>query len=326
MNEVAAIIVTHNSQAAIGCCLDSLQGRTDAIVIDNASSDDSVNQARKRDWATVIANPANRGFAGAVNQGARLTETPYLLLLNPDTELLDDLAPLTEACQEHGIAAGCLVGQNGKPQTGFTVRAFPTPAALIFECLGINRLWPGNPVNRRYRCSALDLSRPQQVDQPAGAFLMIRRDVFETLQGFDESFWPVWFEDVDFCFRAVKIGLHPVYIPRVRAVHEGGHSVRQMDRSNQPVHWYGSLLKYVVKHYPPSSFRAVCLAVTVGSLVRMGTGVLGRRRGTLLRAYGNVIRLALRGLLSGSTALRGNVPLTEDGGVRLEPRISVDGR
>jgi N-acetylglucosaminyl-diphospho-decaprenol L-rhamnosyltransferase len=326
MNEVAALIVTHNSEPAIGRCLDSVRGRSSVIVIDNASSDDSVNEARRRGRATVIANPTNRGFAGAVNQGARLTESPFILLLNPDTELLDDLAPLVEACREHGLAAGCLLGQDRKPQDGFTVRSFPTPAALIFECLGINRVWPGNPVNRRYRCSALDLTRPQLVDQPAGAFLMIRRDVFQTLQGFDERFWPVWFEDVDFCFRAVKKGFHAAYIPAVRAVHEGGHSVRQMERSNQPVYWYGSLLKYAVKHYPPSSFRAVCLAVTVGALVRMVTILPDRQRGTLVRAHGSIIRLALRGLLSGSTRLHSNVPLEEDGGVRLESRISVDSR
>ncbi len=72
--------------------------------------------------------------------------------------------------------------------------------------LGLNRLWPGNPVNRRYRCLDLDLEAAADVEQPAGAFLLIRRDAWQALGGFDEGFHPIWFEDVDFLKRARDAG------------------------------------------------------------------------------------------------------------------------
>lgn len=316
--EVAAIVVTHNSEAVIGPCLDALRGKMRAVVVDNASSDRSVAEARKRGWVEVVANPANRGFAAAVNLGARAVDAAYLLLLNPDAVLDGEIEPLLEACREYGLAAGCLVGPGGAPQAGFAVRTLPTPSTLIFECLGINRLWPQNAVNRRYRCLDLDLRKPHLVEQPAGAFLMIRRDLFETLGGFDELFWPVWFEDVDFCRRAAGRGVRAAYVPAVRALHQGGHSVGTLPRSSQRVYWYGSLLKYAGKHYRSSHFRAVCGAVILGSVVRLATGLKETNRGDLLTAHAAVIRAAAGGLLFGKAALGRDAPLAEDGGVRLE--------
>ena len=109
---------------------------------------------------------------------------------------------MIDASRQYGLAAGKLVDKTGVAQKGFTIRRFPTPASLIFELFGINRLWPSNPVNRRYRYLDRDLDQPGPVEQPAGAFLMFRRDVWKRLRGFDESFHPVWFEDVDYCRRA----------------------------------------------------------------------------------------------------------------------------
>ncbi len=111
---------------------------------------------------------------------------------------------------------------------GFTIRRFPTPLTLWFELCGFNRLWPSNPVNRRYRYLDRDLEQAGPVEQPAGAFLMFRRDVWERLGGFDEGFYPVWFEDVDFCRRAADAGYRIEYVPQVEAEHLGGHSVGQI--------------------------------------------------------------------------------------------------
>ena len=121
----------------------------------------------------LIANRDNRGFAGAANQGFAVTTGDPILLLNPDVRLRTPLAPLIEACQEHGLAAGQLTGSDGRVQAGFTIRRFPTPASLAFELLGINRLWPRNAVNRRYRYLDRDLNLEGPVEQPAGAFLMV---------------------------------------------------------------------------------------------------------------------------------------------------------
>ncbi len=115
--------------------------------------------------------------------------------------------------------------RTADPQSGFTIRRFPTPAALIFELFGINRLWPSNPVNRHYRYLDRDLDQPGPVEQPAGAFLMTRRDVWESLHGFDESFHPVWFEDVDYCKRASGSG-YQIRICAIRPGHPPGRAFR----------------------------------------------------------------------------------------------------
>jgi GT2 family glycosyltransferase len=304
MSRTAAIVVTHNSAEVIGRCLVScrLAGAAEIVVVDNASSDSTVATARDADGVLLIANPENLGFAAAVNQGVRTTAAPFLLLLNPDAELLDPVAELERACSQPGVAAaaGLLVGEDGKPQKGFAVRRLPTATALVFELLGLNRLWPSNLVNRRYRCLDLDLTKEQDVEQPAGAFLMFRRDAWQELGGFDEGFYPVWFEDVDFCRRLAGAGRRVRLAPLVRARHQGGHSFRAISRQDRVVWWHRSLLKYTSRYFPAGARWMVCGAVLASAILRMVTGMFTESgSGGTIRSYGKVFSLALACLWSG---------------------------
>ncbi|HWE07403.1 MAG TPA: glycosyltransferase family 2 protein, partial [Rhizomicrobium sp.] len=228
---IGIVIVTYNSAAEIGPCLDAaIASGAEVVVVDNGSRDGTISQIARR-GARLIANPENRGFAAAVNQGFRaLSECAYVLLLNPDAVIESSLAPLRDACSRQKIAGagGMLLGSDGAPQTGFMVRRFPTPASLILEAILLNRVWPGNPVNRRYRALDLCLDKESDVEQPAGAFLMTRRSVWEELQGFDEGFHPLWFEDVDYCKRAFDRGYMFRFVPFAVARHTGGHSIPQL--------------------------------------------------------------------------------------------------
>lgn len=272
MDRVAILIVTYNSAAEITACIDAARRFSDAeiLVIDNASSDETVSIARANS-VRLIANPNNRGFAAAVNQGVRATDAPLLLLLNPDAHLLAPVDPLAAAFQEPQIAAaaGLLLGPDGLPQTGFSVRSLPSPTALAFEVLGVNRLFPRNPVNWHYRCLAQRLILECDVEQPAGAFLMFRRSAWETLNGFDEQFHPIWFEDVDFSARLLEAGFRIRFVPYCTAKHAGAHSIQSLRVESREKYWYGSLLKYAAKHYPSSAFRGICAAVAVGSVFRI---------------------------------------------------------
>jgi GT2 family glycosyltransferase len=194
--------------------------------------------------------------------------------------------------------AGKLVDGQGRPQAGFSVRRFPTVASLCFEALGLNAVWPGNPVNRRYRCLDLDLDSPAEVDQPAGAFLMLRRDAWEALGGFDEGFRPVWFEDVDFLKRARDRGYRVRLAPAAVAMHAGGRSIGRVPSGTREIYWYASLLRYASKHFRTSGWLPVSGAVIAGSAFRMLHGVLGTRRLKPVAVYGRVILFACRGLLS----------------------------
>jgi hypothetical protein len=301
MAETGIVIVTYFSEAEIGPCLDAaLRTDADIVVVDNGSADGTVAEALRR-GVRLIANPSNRGFAAAVNQGFAALDSTYVLLLNPDAVLRQGLDELRVACRlpRAAGAGGLLLGADGKPQAGFMVRRLPTPAALALEALLLNRIFPGNPVNRRYRGWGLDYSRRMTVEQPAGAFLMIRRPVWEELGGFDERFYPLWFEDVDFCRRAVDRGYLWYYEPQAVAAHAGAHSILKITVEMRRVYWYRSLLRYSAGHFRPAAVRLVCLAVLVGSFLRVLAESACSRSLKPWAAYGEIARLAGRCLLSG---------------------------
>jgi len=267
--------------------------QVNTVVVDNASSDRTVDLVRIRNGARLIANDKNRGFAAAVNQGVReASGDDFILVLNPDTELLTAIDSLAESTERHGVAAGRLVNADGNTQAGFTIRRFPTPTSLVFELFGINRLWPSNPVNRAYRYLDRDLAQPGSVEQPAGAFLMFRQNVWKKLGGFDERFYPVWFEDVDFCRRAVDAGYEIAYAPSVVARHKGGHSVTRISSERRASYWCVSLLTYAAKHFRPWAFRGICAAVVLSSVPRMVAGMISERTLSSVVTYCNIMRFA----------------------------------
>ncbi len=294
MARVAIVVVTYQSAEFIGACLDSIAQIPDSeiIVVDNGSDDGTCGKVTERS-VRLIANPLNAGFAAAVNQGVKATGAPLILLLNPDARLETGLEPLV-ACfddPETGGAGGLLTDANGNPQTGFMARNLPTAATLAFESLGINRVWPKNSVNWHYRCLGSDPMASAFVEQPAGAFFMFRRTAWERTGGFDERFWPIWFEDVDFCARLKAAGQAVRYVPDARASHHGGHSLEAVPNSTREKYWYGSLLKYAAKHYHPIALAGICVSVMVGAAVR-AVRAFPRSGFEVFAIYGAVIRLS----------------------------------
>jgi GT2 family glycosyltransferase len=287
------VAVTFNSEQVIGSCLHSCR-QYPAIVVDNASADGTVAVARRFPHARVITNDANRGFAAAVNQAVHQCETDFVLLLNPDVTLLTDVSPLVTTLDRESADAGAgqLLGEDGQPQKGFGIRNFPRPVTLIFEVLGLNRIFPWNPVNRRYRELVRNLDAVGEVDQPAGAFLLFRKRVWERLGGFDEAFYPIWFEDVDFCKRVREAGYKIVYDPAVKARHQGGNSVRSLPGECRELYWYVSLLRYASKHFRPLSFRLVSAAVVPGAILRAIASLVAGGGAAMATTYCRVMRFA----------------------------------
>jgi N-acetylglucosaminyl-diphospho-decaprenol L-rhamnosyltransferase len=304
------VIVTYNSAAVIRQCLEACLKVTGAqvVVVDNASEDETVEQISRYSWVRLIANSANRGFAAAANQGFESFQTRAVLLLNPDTILVRGFQELEAEVSRDGIAAatGTLLNADGGAQHGFNVRAFPTPLTLVFESLGLNRLWPSNPVNRRYR-ARLDTTSPADIEQPAGAFLMVRRDAWLRVGGFDEQFYPVWFEDVDFCKRLRAEGFRIRYLPAAAAEHAGGHSVARLPWSLRQEFWYGSLLRYASKHFSKSAGSVVVLGVIIGCLARTTGRAVTELSLEPFTAWSRVVRLSvihLRRAYCGGTHIR----------------------
>ncbi len=290
-----ALLITYNSQAFIEPAVESCRKHgLEVLVVDNASQDGTAAAVEALGGVRLIRNFENRGFAAAANQGFRELDCDYVLLLNPDAELLSGVTGMVSELACAGAVGGMLVGSDGRPQNGFAVRRFPSAWVLGLEAMGINRMWPGNPANRRYRCADVDLGQAADVDQPAGAFLMIRRDAWQRIGGFDEQFFPVWFEDVDFCLRLKKAGYRIRYTPQAVARHEGGHSVQAISDGARQLYWYESLLRYAAKNFRAGSRRALCAAVAMGGVLRMiATPVLERSLHPI-PIYARVIRLAFR--------------------------------
>jgi N-acetylglucosaminyl-diphospho-decaprenol L-rhamnosyltransferase len=297
---VAAVVVCYRSAGVLEKCLRSLGGMP-VVAVDNASEDDALELARRFPAVETIANPENRGFAAAVNQAVARRTEEYVMLVNPDVEIVGDAYTLARACQKAGadIAGGQLKNADGSPQWGFSVRRFPTPVTLAFEAMGWNRAFPWNPVNRAYRYLDRDPQQAAEVDQPAGAFLVFRRALWEKLGGFDETFYPAWFEDVDFCLRARQAGAKIVYAPEAVARHPGGHSFQTLDWETREVRWYVSLMRYASKHFRPSGRRRLAAGLVAGAMVRMILSTCRRASRKPIPVYREVIRLAYLTLWKG---------------------------
>jgi N-acetylglucosaminyl-diphospho-decaprenol L-rhamnosyltransferase len=293
------VIVTHDSGGCIGPCLQALVPfrQWKVVLVDNDSKDDTVRQAQaiRLEVHTVI-NSHNLGFAGAVNQAVKVAEGDFFVILNPDAiATAGSLDKVAQALRTDtvGAAGGLLMGENGLPQKGFTVRRFPTIGSTLAEVLLLNRIWPSNPCNVHYRCLDLDYQTAQEVDQPAGACLAVKRQAWETINGFDESFFPVWFEDVDFCRRLRDKEWKIVYCPDAIFLHAGGHSVNRLPFRDRQSYWYRNLLRYFRKHHSRYELAVLRVGIAIGLLLRallslVGFGPAGTSITETLEAYWHV--------------------------------------
>ena len=296
----SAIVVTHNSGATIGACLEALAHEDcEIVVVDNASADYTVQRIEEFvAWNPVclIANEQNLGFGAAINQGAREATGDVLLVLNPDAIAEPGAVAALLRCLETTKAAavgGALLETDGQPARGFAFRRIPTLAPLLYEVLLVNRLWPGNPVNQRYRCLDANYSQQQEVEQPAGACLAVTRTAWDSVGGFDEQFFPVWFEDVDLCKRLLDLGLKIFYCPEARFRHSGAHSVGQLTFRDQQIFWYMNMLRYARKHFSKRQVFFLRSAIVKGMLLRSVAALFGARKaplGETLSAYWGVVR------------------------------------
>ncbi len=205
-------------------------GADDEIVVFDQVSDPRRLEAVAARYprARFLPSASNVGFAAAVNRAARETVAPCLLLVNPDTLLepavVDTLVAWLETHPETGLVGPRVVNDDGTVQA--SARRFPGPSAAIAgRSTWLSRRFPGNWLTRR-NLVARDATGPVTVDWLAGSCLMVRRDLFERLGGFDEAFFLYW-EDADLCRRAAALGFSCTYLPTVSVRHAGGRSAAQ---------------------------------------------------------------------------------------------------
>lgn len=299
------IIVTYNSSAHIELCLRALAPQhCEVIVVDNASQDDTVARVHAMEGQfplQLITVSRNIGFAAGVNQGARAASGDILLILNPDAIAEPGAIDALAEClgKTHADAAGgALLEVDGQPAKGFAFRRLPTVMSLLLEVLLVNQVWPGNPVNHRYRCLDADYSREQPVEQPAGACLALTREAWNKVQGMDTAFFPVWFEDVDLCKRLLQNGATILYCPAARFRHSGAHSVGQLEFRDKQMFWYQNMARYATKHFSAVKVLILRMGIFVGMGLRLlaslfGGAPRGVSAGDAIRSYSCVAMWAI---------------------------------
>ncbi len=282
MPRCSAIIVTYNSAESIVHCLQALASEEcEIVVVDNASQDDTVERVKAFEAThslQLLRISRNLGFAAGVNHGVRAASGDVLLILNPDAIAEPGAVKALMNCMSgHSAAAagGALLEASGELQRGFAFRRLPALRSLLCEVLLINQIWPSNPVNRRYRCLDADYSKPQLVEQPAGACLAITRKAWDAVGGMDAQFAPVWFEDVDLCKRLIDSGRTIVYCPSARFRHAGAHSIGKLSFAEKQLFWYANMLRYARKHFSATKVWILRLGIIKGMVLRSLAAWLG---------------------------------------------------
>jgi N-acetylglucosaminyl-diphospho-decaprenol L-rhamnosyltransferase len=286
---LAAVVVNYESGESLRTCVESLirGGAEQVVVVDNASSDGSLKTLSGiRGSVEVLALSENVGYGAAANRGVLRTSAPWVIISNPDVVVDEKAAAfLRQACQEQPGAA--IAGPKVLEPTGDvypSARAFPSLTTAAGHVL-LGLIAPRNRFTQRYRSLPAKTSAHSgaiEVDWVSGSFMLVRREAFLALGGFDEAYF-MYAEDVDLCWRAWRSGWRVLYVPQAEVVHFGGTSTRRRPYA------------MILEHHR-SAFRFACRsqqglarallpleAVVLGARALVALGVAARHGSSLAK-------------------------------------------
>lgn len=307
MVALTVVIVSWNVRELLRSCLQSIVAvpsklQLQIVVIDNASNDGSVEMVRAEyPQVQVIANARNRGFSAANNQGLEVSQGRYLLLLNPDTEVVDDALPVMVEYMDLHPQVGAVGPELRFPDGTLqpSRRRFPSLATALVESTVVQECWPDNRIVRRYYMSDTPADAVQPVDWVVGACLMVRRGAYEQVGGLDDGYF-MYSEEMDWCRRIKGAGWEIFYLPTATILHHEGKSSEQVVPARH-IHFQSSKVRYFHKFhgaFQGELVRGFLLATYVYQLVREGgKWLLGSKRplrAERVRAYWQVLRSGLR--------------------------------
>ncbi len=287
---ISAIVVNYNAGALLRQCLDSLlacPSISEVIVVDNASSDNSLAQIEDLSRVQIIYNQTNQGFAAACNAGYFRSHGTYLLFINPDCSFSPGtFSPILYLMQREttvGMAGGVLINADGSEQAG-SRRAIPTPWRSFVRAFGLHRFenrWPRLFSDFYLHQQPLP-SAPIEVEALSGACMLVKRSALDDVGPWDESYF-LHCEDLDLCMRFRQKGWKIMFAPDAKIVHAlGGCS------QTRPIfvewHKHKGMLRFYRKF-----FRHQYPGVLMG-LVTLGVWL----RFTSLAIYYTLIRFSKR--------------------------------
>jgi N-acetylglucosaminyl-diphospho-decaprenol L-rhamnosyltransferase len=257
--DLSIVIVNWNVRDLLRRCLLSLapgpaaadhQLAYEVFVVDCASSDGSVEMVRREfPQVQLFASDKNLGYARGNNLGLAEATGRYLLILNPDTEIVGDAPATMVRYLDERPAVGALGPQlrypDGTPQP--SRRCFPRLATAFCESTLLHQWFPNNRVARRYYMDDHPADVPQPVDWLVGAALMIRREAWQQVGPLDEGFF-MYFEELDWCRRCRAAGWEIHYLPTAKIIHYEGKSSEQVIAA-RTIRFQRSKIRYFGKYY-----------------------------------------------------------------------------
>ena len=273
--DVSVIVVNWNTQEVTCNCLRSIYEQPsrlacEVVVIDNASSDRSVEAIRQEfPQVRLIENKENRGFAAANNQGMALARGRYVLLLNSDTIVLDSaLDKVIDFADEHADAAvvGCRV-LNPDKTLQRTCFMFPSLLNMFLAASYLYRLFPRNKFFGRERMTWWDRDDVREVDVVTGCFMLVRKGAIDQVGYMDDRFF-MYGEETDWCYRFKRAGWKVLFAPVAEIIHLGGQSSDQV-KGPMCLQLRGSILSFLRKHKGLWSYVPSCVLVSLFFFLRI---------------------------------------------------------
>jgi N-acetylglucosaminyl-diphospho-decaprenol L-rhamnosyltransferase len=248
---LAAVVINYDSGYHLRNCLAELTAATgevpaDLIVVDNASTDESLSGVAQ-DYPVVqlVENPENVGYGTACNQGFRTTDAQFVCFLNPDVVpepgSLSAMAAAMAANPEVGVLGPRLNNPDGSRYP--SCRVIPNLSVAVGHAI-LGLLTENNRFTRAYQLLDGDHAIEREVDWVSGAAMMVRREAFEHVGGFDESYF-MYVEDVDLCSRLRHAGWKALYFPQAQMMHHVAGSSRRTPYK-MIFHHHLSLLRYAI--------------------------------------------------------------------------------
>lgn len=232
MKQVDIILVSYNTAEYTRRAIESVYAETpdtefNLIMVDNDSKDNSVELiASEFPDVKIIQTGANLGFAGGVNIGAKASDSEYVLLLNPDTVILDcaidKLMSYASRTPKAGVWGGVTLN-NDLSLNPNNARARLSFKTLLFSALGLSKAFNKSCYFNHDNYGCWDRKSEREVDVVTGCFFLTPRALWEELEGLDETFF-MYAEEADYCIRAIKKGYQPRVTPDARIIHHGGVS------------------------------------------------------------------------------------------------------
>jgi|tagenome__1003787_1003787.scaffolds.fasta_scaffold20912634_2 N-acetylglucosaminyl-diphospho-decaprenol L-rhamnosyltransferase len=271
---VTVAVISWNTRALLQRCLRSLaayaqDGVADVWVVDNASNDGSAEMVRDEfPWVQLVAPGHNAGFGPAVNLVAERTSSPWLVLANADTAprpgAIEALLDAAAADPGAGVLAPRLVLPDGCTQ--HSVFAFPTVLFTFMFNAGLFHL-SRRLSDRLAIAGKWDSTRARRVPWAVGAFLLLRREAWDDVHGFDPRQW-MYAEDLDLGWRMRTAGWATRYEPRAVVDHHSAAATTQMWGPDPRPRWQRSTYGWMMRRFGPARTRAIALMNLIGTAAR----------------------------------------------------------